>query len=219
MSSKEHEDKDSSSNDGNNSYAESVQSFEAHNAEDPEQMGATSQLSRHISQMLSNEDGVERLASMARVLSTKTKKEMDKFEVDTLDFDLRALLNYLRSHQLSQGIEPGDSGVAFKNLTAVGVDASAAFGPSVEEMLRNLVTAPAHMSRLFGKKDDVPLRNIIQNCSGVVESGEMLFVVGRPGAGCSTLLKCVSGETSELVEVNGEFSYDGLEQHEMMSNY
>lgn len=220
MSSKEgREDKDSSSNDGNNSYAESVQSLEARNVEDPEQLGATSQLSRHLSQMLSNEDGVERLASMARVLSTKTKKEMDKFEVDALDFDLRALLNYLRSHQLAQGIEPGDSGVAFKELTAVGVDASAAYGPSVEEMLRDVASAPMHLPRLFGKKTDVPVRNIIQNCTGVVESGEMLFVVGRPGAGCSTLLKCVSGETNELVEVNGEFSYDGLDQHEMMSKY
>ncbi|QLG70980.1 hypothetical protein HG535_0B00170 [Zygotorulaspora mrakii] len=215
------EDVESTSND-NRSYASSVQSFAAkhENAnEDAEQLDSSSQLSRHLSRLLSNEAGVERIASMGRELASKTKEQMEKFEVDGLDFDLRQLLNYLRTHQLEQGIEPGDSGVAFKSITAVGVDASAAYGPSVEEMLRGAAKLPFHLFSLFKKKTNVPLRNVIQNCTGVVESGEMLFVVGRPGAGCSTLLKCLSGETSELVEVNGDFSYDGLDQNEMMSKY
>lgn len=203
-----------------NSYADSVHSYENINRDDNEQQPVSTQLSRHLTQILSEEGGKERLESMARVISTKTKAEMDKFEVNDMDFDLRMLLNYLRNRQLEQGIEPGDSGVAFKNLTAVGIDASAAYGPSVEEMLRDTGKLPLTLiNKLRRKKDSVPLRNIIQNCTGVVESGEMLFVVGRPGAGCSTLLKCISGETSELVSVDGEFSYDGLDQAEMMKNY
>ena len=91
---------------------------------------------------------------MARVISRKTKKEMDSFEINDLDFDLRSLLHYLRSRQLEQGIEPGDSGIAFKNLTAVGVDASAAYGPSVEEMFRNIASIPAHLISKFTKKSD-----------------------------------------------------------------
>ena len=199
------------------SYAQSIHSF---NATDDEAQNVTSQLSRHITSVLSQEQGVERIESLARVLSTKTKREMDNFEVNSLDFDLRELLNYLRNHQTSQGIEPGDSGVAFRSLTAIGIDASAAYGPSVEEMVRSWVDFPKRLAhKIMRKKDEVPLRNVIQNCTGVVESGEMLFVVGRPGAGCSTLLKCVSGEISELVEVQGDFSYDGLDQEEMMSKF
>ena len=217
----EHIEKDiSSRSNHDDDYANSVQSYAASEGQvDNEDLAATSQLSRHLSNILSNEEGIERLESMARVISRKTKKEMDSFEINDLDFDLRSLLHYLRSRQLEQGIEPGDSGIAFKNLTAVGVDASAAYGPSVEEMFRNIASIPAHLISKFTKKSDVPLRNIIQNCTGVVESGEMLFVVGRPGAGCSTFLKCLSGETSELVDVQGEFSYDGLDQSEMMSKY
>ncbi|QID82919.1 ATP-binding cassette multidrug transporter pdr12 [Saccharomyces pastorianus] len=184
----EHIEKDiSSRSNHDDDYANSVQSYAASEGQvDNEDLAATSQLSRHLSNILSNEEGIERLESMARVISR---------------------------------IEPGDSGIAFKNLTAVGVDASAAYGPSVEEMFRNIASIPAHLISKFTKKSDVPLRNIIQNCTGVVESGEMLFVVGRPGAGCSTFLKCLSGETSELVDVQGEFSYDGLDQSEMMSKY
>ncbi|KAG0668299.1 ATP-binding cassette multidrug transporter pdr12, partial [Kluyveromyces marxianus] len=154
------------------------------------------------------------------VISTKTKKQMESFEVNQLDFDLKALLNYLRSSQLEQGIEPGDSGIAFHDLTAVGIDASAAFGPSVEEMVRSWIHSPVRLwKKICRQKGETPLRNIIQHCTGVVESGEMLFVVGRPGAGCSTLLKCLSGETSELVEVTGDISYDGLSQEEMMQKF
>ncbi|KAL2706718.1 ATP-dependent permease PDR12 [Kluyveromyces marxianus] len=145
---------------------------------------------------------------------------MESFEVNQLDFDLKALLNYLRSSQLEQGIEPGDSGIAFHDLTAVGIDASAAFGPSVEEMVRSWIHSPVRLwKKICRQKGETPLRNIIQHCTGVVESGEMLFVVGRPGAGCSTLLKCLSGETSELVEVTGDISYDGLSQEEMMQKF
>ncbi|AQZ10736.1 (ZYRO0F08866g) [Zygosaccharomyces parabailii] len=210
--------------DENHSYAESLQSFEAHrgapDTADAESQGITSQLSRNLTNVLSDQHGTERLAAMSRVISTKTKKEMQSFEVDKLDFDLRALLNYLRSHSVEQGIQPGDSGVAFKGITAVGIDASAAYGPSMEELFRDLLKVPWRLYQLaLRKKEHIAHRNIIQNCTGVVESGEMLFVVGRPGAGCSTLLKCISGEIADFVSVDGEWSYDGLDQHEMMQNY
>ncbi|SCW03574.1 LAFE_0G13476g1_1 [Lachancea fermentati] len=218
MSSEEEQHKESESLHTQDSYAQSIESFQA--VADDEQQNLQSQLSRHITNILSQDQGAERIESLARVLSTKTKRQMSKFEVDALDFDLRALLNYLRSTQVTQGIEPGDSGVAFRGLTAVGIDASAAYGPSVEEMLRSWVHWPVRFGHWVArKKDEIAHRDIIRNCTGVIESGEMLFVVGRPGAGCSTLLKCVSGETSELVEVKGDFSYDGLDQAEMMSRF
>lgn len=215
-------DKKREENEENHSYAESIQSYEAGNGHisgDEEQMGPTSQISRHLTNMLSNEDGTERLAAMSRVISTKTKKEMQEFEVNDLDFDLKSLLNYLRSHAIEQGITPSDSGVAFQNVTAVGIDASAAYGPSVSEMLRDIVKLPKKLFSGFSKKDTVPMRNVIQNCTGVVESGEMLLTIGRPGAGCSTLLKCISGETDDYVRIEGDFSYDGLNQADMMKRY
>ncbi|CCE65505.1 hypothetical protein TPHA_0L01500 [Tetrapisispora phaffii CBS 4417] len=225
MSSSESKEENYSNDKENDSIADSIESVKQYNgraesiANVSEEQSATEQLSRNLSKVLSNADGVERLESLARVLSTKTKKEMQSFEVNDLDFDLRSLLNYLRNRQIEQGIEPGDSGVAMKNLTAIGVDASAAYGPSVAEMLRDCVNFPVNFFKKFSKKSSLPTRKIIRDFSGVIESGEMLFVVGRPGAGCSTLLKCISGETSELLDVQGEFSYDGLSQEEMISKY
>ncbi|OEJ83075.1 ATP-dependent permease PDR12 [Hanseniaspora osmophila] len=207
------------------SYAGSIQSYEngpeqthPEGERDVESQNIESQLSRHVTNILSETNGAERIESLARVLSTKTKKQLEHFEIrEGIDFDLQQLLDYLRSHQLDQGIVPGDAGVAFKDLTAVGIDASAAVAPSVGEMVRGWVHHPLKMFNR--KKTDLVLRNIIQNFTSVIESGEMMLVIARPGAGASTLLKCIGGETSELVEVTGEFSYDGLDQHDMMSRF
>ncbi|KAH3902153.1 uncharacterized protein SCDLUD_001966 [Saccharomycodes ludwigii] len=215
-----HDDDGSSLQDSIQSYEWPANANENNSHKQPadlELQNVDTRLSRHITHILSEENGSQKIESLARVLSTKTKKQLESFEVrEGLDFDLKQLLDYLRQHQLDQGIIPGDSGVAFKDLTAIGIDASAAYGPSVSEMVRGWASWPG---KLFNRKNAVPLRKIIQNMVGVVESGEMLFVVGRPGAGCSTLLKCISGETAELVSVEGEFSYDGLDQHEMMSRF
>lgn len=40
---------------------------------------------------------------------------------------------------------------------------------------------------------------LIQNFNGVLKSGEMAFVVGRPGAGCTTFLKVRSSFVVALV--------------------
>lgn len=41
-------------------------------------------------------------------------------------------------------------------------------------------------------------------------SGEMLVVLGRPGSGCSTLLKTISGETDGFfVDPTSEINYQG----------
>ncbi|KAH3667916.1 hypothetical protein WICMUC_005129 [Wickerhamomyces mucosus] len=45
----------------------------------------------------------------------------------------------------------------------------------------------------------------------------MCLVIGRPGAGCSTFLKTLTGETSELTSFGGEFSYDGLSHKEIIN--
>ena len=76
----EHRNKeDAHSLQSEDSYAQSIHSF---NATDDEAQNVTSQLSRHITSVLSQEQGVERIESLARVLSTKTKREMDNFEVN-----------------------------------------------------------------------------------------------------------------------------------------
>jgi ATP-binding cassette, subfamily G (WHITE), member 2, PDR len=62
--------------------------------------------------------------------------------------------------------------------------------------------------------------DILRNFDGLVRSGEMLVVLGRPGSGCSTLLKTISGETSGFyVDSNSMLNYQGIPMDTMHKNF
>jgi ABC-type multidrug transport system ATPase subunit len=41
-------------------------------------------------------------------------------------------------------------------------------------------------------------RPILQGLDGIVHKGELLLVLGRPGSGCTTFLKTITGEMRGL---------------------
>lgn len=52
---------------------------------------------------------------------------------------------------------------------------------------------------------------ILRDFEGLVKSGEMLVVLGRPGSGCSTLLKTMSGETHGFyIDSKSHINYQGM---------
>jgi ATP-binding cassette subfamily G (WHITE) protein 2 (SNQ2) len=99
-------------------------------------------------------------------------------------------------------------GVTWKNLTVKGVGADACFN---ENVLSQFVPGP-----LKGRKktDQASLRTIIDKSSGVVKPGEMLLVLGRPGAGCTTLLKLLANRRSGFTEIDGDVHYGSLRHDE-----
>lgn len=55
-----------------------------------------------------------------------------------------------------------------------------------------------------------PSRDILSKFEGVVKSGEILLVLGRPGSGCSTFLRTMAGEIFGLtVDRNSMVHYNG----------
>ncbi|KAF5656559.1 putative ABC1 transport [Fusarium heterosporum] len=62
--------------------------------------------------------------------------------------------------------------------------------------------------------------NILQDFDGLVESGELLLVLGRPGSGVSTLLKTIAGHTHGLhLDQASEFNYQGVPWDLMHKNF
>ncbi|KAJ1936770.1 ATP-binding cassette transporter snq2, partial [Linderina pennispora] len=57
-------------------------------------------------------------------------------------------------------------------------------------------------------------KHIIHNMCGLVEDGEMLLVLGRPGSGCSTLLRVLGNLRKSYKKITGSVSYGGLDPHE-----
>jgi len=155
----------------------------------------------------------------------KDQKEADEESEETEysgDFDLS---DFLASGHLERRTTAGEAakrvGVVWKNLTVRGVESSASFvktlpdavigtfGPDLYRLLQRLFPA-LH----FGKRP--PTRDLIHDFSGVVRDGEMMLVLGRPGAGCTTFLKAIANDRAAFAEVLGEVSYGGIpaeEQH------
>jgi ATP-binding cassette subfamily G (WHITE) protein 2 (PDR) len=98
------------------------------------------------------------------------------------------------------------AGVSFKNLNVHGfgvpTDYQKTFGNYPLELL-------SLVDRVRGQgKTKI---QILRNMDGLVKSGEMLVVLGRPGSGCSTLLKTISGETNGFfVDERSEINYQGM---------
>lgn len=61
---------------------------------------------------------------------------------------------------------------------------------------------------------------ILDGLDGVLESGEMLVVLGPPGSGCTTLLKTIAGEMNGLyLDGASEINYRGESMYTFSSAY
>lgn len=95
-------------------------------------------------------------------------------------------------------------GVTWKNLTVRGVGADAAFNENVLSQFN----IPQHIKE---SRHGAPLRTILEDSHGCVKPGEMLLVLGRPGAGCTSLLKILSNRRLGYSEVDGSVSFGTMD--------
>jgi ABC-type multidrug transport system ATPase subunit len=88
------------------------------------------------------------------------------------------------------------AGVAFRTLDLFG------FG-SPSDYQKTFGNYPlSYLERLWTWRRKKQIR-ILRNVEGVVKSGEMVLVLGRPGSGCTTLLKTLSGQLDGLAMGEG----------------
>ena len=128
-----------------------------------------------------------------------------KLDMWTLEKHLHAMVNDLSEHNLPP--MSSRSSVIWRDLLVRGAGAGVTYQQTVGEILRGPVTG---IQRLMLKAKP-PERVILHNIEGLVREGEMLLVLGRPGSGCSTLLKSLCGLTDEYLGWQGEVRYNGVD--------
>ncbi|KAF2971491.1 hypothetical protein GQX73_g2127 [Xylaria multiplex] len=64
------------------------------------------------------------------------------------------------------------------------------------------------------KKDERTKRHILRGITGQVQPGEMLLVLGRPGSGCTSLLKVLANMRQEFASVSGKVCYGNIDHKE-----
>ncbi|KAK7683573.1 hypothetical protein QCA50_013411 [Cerrena zonata] len=102
----------------------------------------------------------------------------------------------------------------FKDLQVIGIGASAIYQPTLGSFLN-----PLNILQSINNLRHPALRNILSGFEGCVRPGEMLLVLGRPGAGCTSLLKVLANQRDEYHEVKGEVNYDSFTPQEVNKHY
>lgn len=132
-------------------------------------------------------------------------------------------------------------GVVWRNITVKGVGAGATLQSTVADIFLGI---PRFLGRLVtgkvGRKP--PVRTILDDFTvgrdysqeiflvkkifrlimfmqGCVRPGEMLLVLGQPGAGCSTFLKIIGNQRAGYESIEGSVSYGGTDAKRMAKNY
>ncbi|KAJ5336355.1 uncharacterized protein N7506_004377 [Penicillium brevicompactum] len=130
-------------------------------------------------------------------------------------FDLRKWLKLAINDRGRDGAPGHTSDVIFKNLNVYGSGAALQF----QETVASTLSAPLRLPQLL-RQSHAPQRRILKDFHGIMKSGELLLVLGRPGAGCSTFLKSLTGELHGLdMDKESTIHYNGIPQDRMMKEF
>lgn len=187
--------------------------YQPHAAECPESPEETEANSRLLLiHTASNRAKLDRLELLSRELSTRTARD-GQIHIDAGDFDLVKVLQKFTSAARSQNINLRQTGVSFDSVTLLGVDELFSLVPTV----KNVLQGPYAIYKKVKLQKSTPPRAILSNFNGYARAGEMVLVLGRPGAGCLSLLKTLSGTDLDLyLGLEGDIRYDGIPQKEML---
>ncbi|BGP40764.1 ATP-binding cassette transporter snq2 [Rhodotorula kratochvilovae] len=109
-------------------------------------------------------------------------------------------------------------GVAFEGVTVYGAGGTRKTVEGLEKAILKMWDVPGFLCKLFniklGKK-----RPLISDFHGVLPAGETMLVLGRPGSGCSTLLRVLANQRSSFAGVDGEVMYGRLSAKEAEKAY
>ncbi|RKP35305.1 P-loop containing nucleoside triphosphate hydrolase protein [Dimargaris cristalligena] len=119
---------------------------------------------------------------------------------------------------------PKELGLLFENLDVYGQGTAQTHIETVlTPVLHAIMHAPEFVWRIATcrplKKPNVVTKHILHGVNGYVRPGEMLLVLGKPGAGCSTMLRIMGNERKSYSKITGDVSYGGISPQEIDKHY
>jgi ATP-binding cassette, subfamily G (WHITE), member 2, SNQ2 len=176
-------------------------------------------LGRNSESRLTEDDIFRALSRRKTNASTLTGDEEaeERQEIERL---MSRMFGKDRQHQ-SEEEKTRHVGVVFKDLTVKGMGLGAALQPTNGDLflgpfrfLRNLFTKGPRAAA--GKP---PVRDVLNDFTGCIRPGEMLLVLGAPGAGCSTFLKMLGNQRFGYETVEGDVTYGGTDAKKMAKDF
>ncbi|KAL7794314.1 ABC-2 type transporter domain-containing protein [Trichoderma ceciliae] len=169
---------------------------------------------------LQNEDDFFRVLSRRRTAGTfasATEEEEESAEIERL---MSRMFGHARQeHREEERVQ--HSGVIFRDLTVKGVGIGARLQPTVGDIFLGLPRTIRNLVKGGPKAAQAkpPVRELISHFDGCVRPGELLLVLGRPGAGCSTFLKAFCNQRNGFEAVEGDVTYGGTDAKDIAKHF
>ncbi|KAH7314258.1 ABC-2 type transporter-domain-containing protein [Rhexocercosporidium sp. MPI-PUGE-AT-0058] len=149
---------------------------------------------------------------------TVTVTDQKENNVKELDKRMEKIFGRARQKQ-SEEERTRHLGVTFKNVTVKGQALGDAIQPTVGDVFLGV---PRALKGLLGRgaaEASPSTKTILNKFTGCIRPGEMLLVLGRPGAGVSTFLKVIGNQRNGFERVDGKVSYGGESAATMASTF
>ena len=122
-------------------------------------------------------------------------------------FDLGKFLEQKTADAIENGRIHQSMGIAFRDLKVSGNGT----GSKVGMTFGSLLTSPLRIRQFVHELRNPPVKPILKGIDGCAKPGEMVLVLGRPGAGCTTLLKSLASYRDGYRSIDGTVLYEGLD--------
>jgi ATP-binding cassette subfamily G (WHITE) protein 2 (PDR) len=177
------------------------------------------QLARRVTRSEIDDEGRRELARVFTSASQKVTRAMSianpndpAVDPSNEAFDLSKFLNMFRHQLEGEGIEMKKVSVVYKDLNVYGSGKAL----QLQSTVADFFMAPFRAKEIFGKSQR---KQILHQFNGIIRAGELCVVLGRPGSGCSTLLKALTGELQGLDTDESVIHYNGIPQNKMIKEF
>ncbi|KAI8889012.1 hypothetical protein K501DRAFT_300849 [Backusella circina FSU 941] len=151
-------------------------------------------------------DNLKKELSRISQISSASGKGLENVSDDD-EFDLNEYLHNMHSRKNEAGHQPKHLGVIWRDLSVEGLAPDAHTIPTISSGILHIF----QFWKYFGIGVKNKTQVILKPFSGFAKDGELVLVLGRPGSGCTTLLKIIANIRSSFTTVNGTVNYGGID--------
>jgi ATP-binding cassette subfamily G (WHITE) protein 2 (SNQ2) len=94
-------------------------------------------------------------------------------------------------------------GITWTDLTVKGISSDSTIN-------ENVLSLWNFKNKFTENRGPPQLKTILDKSHGCVKAGEMLLVLGKPGSGCTSLLKILANRREGYAEIEGDVHYGSI---------